>query len=455
MTLFSDRRPVPPVLRPWTAAGRRWLPAALTRTVGLAPPLRRVPAALEPADVVMIVLNPIHGDNRVLKTARTLMDAGYSVTFIGRSAARDTDDVVVDEVLGRPALLYPEAHIFLRAARTRIAALNWEFAVQYMKAVTWHAVQAIGPRLLHTHDMNTIALGDYLARRLRQEGRQVSWLHDCHEYVAGHIFGNQRAASLVPDDEWREVALAHERAALPSADAVTTVSPLLADRLFHDHNLKERPAVILNSPSREVKTRALPLTVRRKLGLGGDKPLLVYTGGVSPLRGLHTLIEAMGLLPEAHVAVLTEATGAYVESLRSRAVELGVSDRLHWLPYVDPADVPAFIRDATVGVHPMIRYGNSDVALPNKVFDYWAAGLPVVVSDCQSLAGLLRDIPAGEVFKAENPQSLATALQRVLLQPEAYRAVLDAQKEKLRAYDWEAQEQVLLNVYRRLLQKAT
>jgi glycosyltransferase involved in cell wall biosynthesis len=419
--------------------------------VGLEPTVRRAPWVLEPADIVMIVLNPVAGDSRVLKTADTLRTAGHRVTMLGKSASRDCSDAVATRVNGLPTILFPEPHMFLRAARTRIASLNWDFAISYMRSAMWHYVKAIGPSIIHTHDMNTIAIGAEMVRRLRAQGDSVKWVHDAHEYVAGHIFGDQSVSSPGEGLEWREMALRHERESVRLPDALITVSPLLADNLARDYDLPVKPAVVLNAPKRvSPDADGRTPSVRTLLRLDAQTPLLIYSGGVTRLRGLHTAVEALADLPGVHLALQTESKGPYMTRLREMARSGGYEDRLHVVPYVAPEQVAAFIRDATAAVHPMTVYGNSDVALPNKLFDYCMAGIPAVVSNCQAMEEFVTTWRVGEVFKAEDTADFVRAVRAVLADRQRYVDAIRDQPDLIDAHCWEAQETVLLDVYKSL-----
>lgn len=444
---FSATKPVPPALRFLTGLARAHAPLPLLRALGLDPVVRRTPWALERADVVMIVLNAVAGDSRVLKTAETLTRAGLSVTLLGKSAARDCPDAVATRVNGLTTILFPEPHMFLRAARTRIPALNWDFVVSYMRSAMWHYVSTLQPRILHTHDMNTITLGAEFSRRLQAQGTPVKWVHDAHEYVAGHVFGD---GTNSPEQgiEWRDMALRHEQKSIRQADALITVSPMLADNLQRDYGLSNRPAVVLNAPRRTgIPKTSAQGTIRSLLGLTPEIPLMVYSGGTTRLRGVHTAVSALAELPGVHLALQTESQGPYMNQLRDLAKQAGAGDRFHIVPYVPPEEVPAFLRDGTLAIHPMTVYGNSEVALPNKLFDYCMAGLPSVVSDCKTMAAFVTEWAIGEVFRAEDPRDFARAVRLVLENRSRYVQAIEEQPDLIAAHCWEAQEDILLNLY--------
>lgn len=302
-------------------------------------------------------------------------------------------------------------------------------------------IDAARPDVVHGHDFFTIGIARRAAERGRSRGRSVRWVYDAHEYVRGLAFfpSPRLAAATALEDE-------HIR----HADLVVTVTDQLADRLVRDHDLARRPLVVLNAPPLSTLDTASVEGVRARLGIAAGTPLLVYSGQVKRPRGVHTLVAALVELPDVHVALVTENQGAYVDELRAQAADLGVDDRVHWVPYVAPHLVSSFVADATLGVIPLTRYGNAEVSLPNKLFEFLHAGLPVVTSDTEAMADLLARTGVGETFPAEDPSALAAAVRRVLRGPAPYRDALRA-SDLLARYSWERQAEVLVGGYRVLL----
>jgi glycosyltransferase involved in cell wall biosynthesis len=302
----------------------------------------------------------------------------------------------------------------------------------------WHYVERARPRFIHTHDYHTVPLGFEFARRLRDLGHRVDWLHDFHEYVAGYDH---------MEADWQDAILAHEERAVRAMDHRFTVSPLIATWLEARYALAEAPTVVLNTPSRQALEIDFDRTVRSDLGLGPEVDLIVYTGGVSELRGLHTVVEALAADPGWHLAVVTNNTGPYIARLVDLAAAGGCADRLHFLPYVEPHQVAAYVRDASIGIMPFRRYGNTDAALPNKLYDYLHAGLPMAASNCTLIEEFLGRWRIGEVFAEEDARDCARTIARVLARQAEYRANLRALPDLLRECTWEEQSKKILEAY--------
>jgi glycosyltransferase involved in cell wall biosynthesis len=225
---------------------------------------------------------------------------------------------------------------------------------------------------------------------------------------------------------------------------------LIATWLKERYGLAEAPTVVLNAPSQEALSVEFARTVRRDLGLAADVDLIVYTGGVSELRGVHTVVEALAADPGWHFAVVTNNTGPYIARLQQIAADGGYRDRLHLLPYVEPHQVAAYVRDASIGIMPFRRYGNTDASLPNKLYDYLHAGLPMAASNCTLIQEFLERWQVGEVFEEQNARACAETIARVLARQSLYRDNIRAHPELLRESTWEEQSKKIIDAYEML-----
>ncbi|MBQ0981025.1 MULTISPECIES: glycosyltransferase family 4 protein [unclassified Micromonospora] len=321
----------------------------------------------------------------------------------------------------------------------------WDYELAYGPVV-----DELAPDLIHANDFRMIGVGARAKIRAAAQGRRIALLWDAHEYLPGVQPWRDNA-------RWLPGNVAHEREFVPYADATMTVSGGLADLLQREHGLAERPAVVLNAPTLETQPAgsAEPVPdIRALCGIGPVTPLLVYSGVAAAKRGLGVMVEALPRLPEAHVAfVVNKPQSAYVKGLLRRAEELGVAGRVHLLPYVPHHQVVPFLSGAQVGVIPIQHWPNHEIALITKFFEYSHARLPLVVSDVRTMAETVRETGQGEVFEAEDVADFVRAVTAVLADPARYRAAYD-RPGLLAGWTWEAQAEVLDDVYSRLLPAA-
>jgi glycosyltransferase involved in cell wall biosynthesis len=185
--------------------------------------------------------------------------------------------------------------------------------------------------------------------------------------------------------------------------------------------------------------------VRDVCRLSPTDPLLVYIGSPAPQRGIMTIVESLAQLPGVHAAAVLPAGAKQAALLLERADELGVRDRFHLLPYVEPDSVVDFIRSADIGVIPIHHQVNHEISLITKYFDYVHAGLPIIVSDVETMGRTTRELGNGEVFTAGSTDDFATAVRAVLADRDTYAKVYTP--ALVREWSWEVQAERLVALY--------
>ncbi|MET8635208.1 glycosyltransferase family 4 protein [Streptomyces sp. NPDC004680] len=352
---------------------------------------------------------------------------------------RDNFDAPFDKALTR----FWQLTMGERAWR-RLLPYLWDYELAFGKHI-----DALEPDLIHAHDFRMLGVGARAAVRARAKGRPVKLVWDAHEFVPGLHSQHER---------WLPGHVAWEKEHAVFADAVITVSPSLAELLVKGHQLEETPYVVLNapvmSPDPEEAAAADPTPDLRELcGVGKDTPLLAYCGGINPVRGVETMIEGLQLMPDVHVALVSTPPGkpfAATAKIVQLVEELDLGDRVHVLPFVPHWQVPEFLSTADAAVSPLHHLPNHELALSNKFFEYSQAKLPLVVSDIRTMADMVEKTGQGEVFKAQDVEDYVRAVKAVLADPERYRAAYD-DPGLLEKWTWEAQAEVLDEVYSRLL----
>ncbi|MDR2348177.1 MAG: glycosyltransferase [Bifidobacteriaceae bacterium] len=299
------------------------------------------------------------------------------------------------------------------------------------------------PDIIHANDVYALSVAVNAKAILARRSHPVKLVYDAHEYVAGYPRWTRRL----------EVAYQKlERALAPKFDAVVTVSEPIADAMWRELRLPRRPVVVHNSPDPSRVRPASGGTVRQAAGLPPGAPLVVYSGVIQAQRNVAGVIKALPLLEGVHFAIVCVPSTKVplAQELIPLAQEAGVADRVHLLEPVDPPEIASYLAGADLGVDPMdTDFGQHAYCLPNKLWDYLQAGLPVAVSNNQLERQLVEADGLGAVFDPSSAQSIAAAIRQVLDQAAAYRAKVAA-SSLVQQYAWPGQVARLVALYQEL-----
>src|SRR5262249_22776284 len=172
-----------------------------------------------------------------------------------------------------------------------------------------------------------------------------------------------------------------ERVALRRASAVVTVCDSIAVELNAIHG--GRPVrVIRNIPDLVASgSRAYP-PLKKQLGLRCDQFVLLWQGGAGPSRLIEPVIEALRYAPGVVFVIRGPSLDLFGRGYGLLAAKCGVGDRLVLVPPVPSTDVVAAACGADAGIWTLPKLSrNFYYALPNKIFEYMAAGIPVLAAN--------------------------------------------------------------------------
>lgn len=279
--------------------------------------------------------------------------------------------------------------------------------------------------LAHSHEFTMAVYGAWAARRAR-----IPHLFTMH---GGRYYAEQLR---------RRIAM---RVAAGLSGAVVAVSDTLRRHLSRD--LWMRATRITTIPNGARGTPDAPSSLRDELKLAATDQIVVAVGNLYPVKGHIYLVEALGLLAgrfsRVHVAIA--GRGEMENSLRTRAAELGVGDRLHLLGL--RSDIGNVLAGADVFVLPSLSEG-----VPIALLEAMLAARPIVATRVGDVPSVLDNGGAGMIAPPGDAGALANALAALLNDPAAARrlsaaAVQHAQRE----YSFERMMERYAALYTKLL----
>ena len=168
-------------------------------------------------------------------------------------------------------------------------------------------------------------------------------------------------------------------------------------------------------------------------------PLAVYAGHLYPWKGVERLIDAVALVPRLHARIVGGQPGEGDRArLEARARERGVADRVSFTGWLAPSAVAGELARAHVLVLPNSRTHISErYTSPLKLFEYMAAGRPIVASDLSALREVLRHDDNAVLVDPDSSQALADGIARVLADPALADRVARRAHQDVADYGWE------------------
>jgi glycosyltransferase involved in cell wall biosynthesis len=383
--------------------------------------------------VLSIVFNEFKNDNRVSNQAISLEKNEFDVTILGIRLQKETN-------------IYEELGSVKIYRISRIYGSNFFYYIpfirKFIKVIRFNIdfysfIKNYDFDYVHCHDLNTLEYGFFAKVICR---KRIKLVYDAHEY--------ETECDIKRDFfyRFRKIqSILKEKFLIRFCDRVITVSETIADEYVRLYAI-ERPAVILNCPILKEKEICKKDLFREKFNISSSKKIFLYQGYFYPGRGIELVIDAFNQINSDNSVLIFMGEGPLIGNI-SKHEKFGTSIFIH--PFVSGDILLEYTSSADYGVAFLEDISLSDrYCLPNKLFEYIAAGLPVIGS---GLPELKKFIFENEVGTAASTNDIAGFL-------EAFRLISRLDDENLRKkifiarerFNWSTQEKILLQLYKGL-----
>jgi len=290
----------------------------------------------------------------------------------------------------------------------------------YVAAERWR------PDVAWCNDLDSLLTGFMLAQRF-----DIPVVYDAHEIYPEQLAEHMRS------DIWHGFYTRLERRLLQHTDVRLTVCDSIG-AYFRQEYGSGPVTTVRNVPARRFLADESVLARR-------NQPVrFLYHGAYFQYRGLDEILEVAARVERG--TFVFRGVGAYGEVLAARCAERRLGDRVRFVPPVGVDDLIPTAIENDVGLNPFVSVcKNTEVALPNKFFEYMMAGLAVASADLVEMRALTDQLQIGVLFDAADTESVAVALNRLANDPELLhacrrRAWVAARDE----FHWENEEKKLL-----------
>jgi len=412
----------------------------------------------------MVVKNRLSNDARVKKEMRALEDDGWQVTVIAMPETgfpeRETKGAITilrppvysgrkQELREKVAAVSQRHDSSIRAAFLRTLRRNpfRRFIADLQRDIPWEqklrraAIEAKAD-VYHANDLDTLEICGIAAKknnaRLVYDSHEL-WLESSRFLIATGFLNRIRLRRI-------------ERKYLPRADAVIAVTPLRGKAMRRMYPDMKRLEIVENAPE---KLKELPPRGRLRSMVGADEKTVIalYQGVLCPERGLEELLGAAEICPVDNVKFVFIGMDAWNGTLQEMAESKGLQASVKFLPPVRSEDLPEITVDADMG---FILFRNTCLnhyySLPNKLYEYMMAGVPIISSDFPELKRVLEETGCGITVDPESPDSICSAVKSITEDRESGQSMgKSGRAAALERYNWGFQRKKLSKLYREMI----
>ena len=367
---------------------------------------------------IVSVINDLVTDQRVNRTCLTLVESGYEVVLVGR---------VLKNSLPMPTRPYSTHR--MRLLFTKGVPFYIEFQIRLFLYLLFHRAD-----LLFANDLDTL-FPNFIISKLKA----MPIIYDSHEYFTG-------VPELMETPVKRKIWKGLEKLLIPKLKYLFTVNDSIAKLYIDEFGIDVK--VMRNLPMK----KALPAkATRESLGLPADKNILLLQGaGININRGVEEAIEAMAHLDNCLLLII--GSGDAIESLKKLAQELKLTEKVKFMGKIPFEELMQYTIQADIGLtldkDTNINYRFS---LPNKIFDYIQAELPVLASPLVEVKRIIDDYKVGICIKSHNPEEIADKINFMLSDKSQLNTWKTNAAKAKKVLNWENEKGVLIKVVQNLI----
>lgn len=355
--------------------------------------------------IIVSVTNDLTTDQRVAKICNTLTDLNFEVVLVGRKSS-NSQPINRNYTTKRFKLWFNKGPLFYANYNIRLF-----FFLLFSKAdVYW------------SNDLDTL-----LANHTASIWKKKKLIFDSHEYFT-------EVPELVNRPLVQRFWKRMEQCILPQLKNVLTVSQSIADLYQKEYGIDVK--LLRNVPEQNIQSfKVENLKV-------DNKKVIIYQGAINVNRGIEFMVKAMSHLDNCILYLIGKGdiSNKIAQLIKLKKLE----NKVKMLGEVPYEKLYSYTIQADLGLSLEEDKGlNYRFALPNKVFNYIHANIPVLVSNLPEMANLVNEYQIGETISAHEPQQIAKKIEQLLGNETQLTTYKNNCKKAALKLNWETEKQVI------------
>ncbi|MBP7152085.1 MAG: glycosyltransferase [Paludibacteraceae bacterium] len=361
---------------------------------------------------IVCVTNDLVTDQRVHKTCLTLQKCGFFTIEVGR--------------------MLPESLPLQRPYVTKRFKLCFrkgpQFYAEYNIRLFFYLLFA-KVDLIFANDLDTLPAA-FLAAKIRRK----KIIYDTHEYFT-------ETPELVHRPKVQAIWQKIENFIFPKLQVIITVNDSIAELYKKKYN--KNLQVVRNIPPTYIPSR---LKTRKELDLPENKHILILQGtGINKDRGAEEVLTAMQYLQNCILLII--GSGDVLPALQKMTKELQLENKVIFKTKMPFEELRQYTCNSDLGLAiDKDTNLNYHFSLPNKLFDYIHAGIPVLASDLPELKKIINHYDIGYFLQNHDPKNIAATIEYIFENAERYKTVKSNTEKAREELCWENEEKNLLQI---------
>jgi glycosyltransferase involved in cell wall biosynthesis len=371
--------------------------------------------------ILVAVTNDLLTDQRVHRVCEFLHEKGHTVCLIGRKRSSSAPLNSRSYGTKRMRLLFERGPFFYAFFNIRLF-----FFILFSRY-----------DIIVANDLDTLPACFYASKIRRKK-----LVYDTHEYFT-------EVPELIHRPKVQRTWERIEERIFPKLQHICTVNDSIAG--MYDKKYGKILSVVRNIP--DSKNITLKKT-RKELGLPENKFILILQGaGINIDRGAEEAVEMMKNLENALLVIA--GNGDVIPSLKKYVSANSLEEKVFFFPRMPYPDLIQYTMNADLGL--TLDKGtniNYLFSLPNKLFDYIHAGIPVLASPMPEVEKIIRKYDIGEVIETHDVKHLENRVRTLMNDPVLLQKYRENTKTAAAELSWENEKKKLDELYRPLLESA-